>query len=599
MVTPEFKANLLERIDIVSLISAQVELKPRGSNYLGLCPFHNEKTASFSVNSSKQFYYCFGCGAKGDAIQFLMDYFSLSFIDALKELCQKAGVHFPEEQSFKNATPESKRQHKVRSDHKKLLVTAARFYRSRLASDSVAVSYLKKRGISGEVAAKFHIGYAGNSWNSLKEVFSDYEDNSDLFIVGLIKKSESGNKVFDRFRNRIIFPIFNKNGEVIAFGGRTIVDDKNVPKYLNSPESDLFVKSKELYGFFDAQRFIAKSKNVIVVEGYFDVISMHQAGFKNTVGTLGTALSSSHFLQLERIGREIIFMFDGDAAGKRAAWRAAQIVLANLSKQDMLVSFIFLPQNKDPDTFIREKGNGALAKLLKSGIPLSTMILETICSSGRLSSVEGRSIAIAKLKNLFKSMSGGIFKRQLMQAAGQHLSCSITEFGETSEFAKNPPGPLNYKVFFEKKSELITSPEIQMLKVLVRDPKNLKSVFSKDREWFMKEFEVILTWIQENGGIGDNQNDGDNLSNEFEQDNRMSKEMVQVVKKALKTDPVLDNILKTKGTLKKEFDFLFATLKIDHLETKAKNLTSGPEVQISEIHEIRREILSLKNAQVK
>ena len=450
MVTPEFKANLLERVDIVSLISAHVELKPRGSNYVGLCPFHNEKTASFSVNSSRQFYYCFGCGAKGDAIQFLMDYFNLSFVDALKELCQKAGVHFPEDQSIRNSTAESKRQHQVRSDHKKLLLAAARFYRSRLALDSVAVSYLKKRGISGEVAAKFHIGYAGDSWNNLKEVFSDYEDNSDLFLVGLIKKSESGNKVFDRFRNRIIFPIFNKNGEVIAFGGRTIVDDNNTPKYLNSPETDLFVKSKELYGYFDAQRFITKSQFVIVVEGYFDVISMHQAGFKNTVGTLGTALSSSHFLQLERIGREIIFMFDGDAAGKRAAWRAAQIVLANLNKQDMLVSFIFLPQNKDPDTFIREKGNEALANLLKSGIPLSTMILETICSSERLSTVEGKSSAIAKLKNLFKSMSGGIFKRQLMQAAGQHLSCSISEFGDTSESPKKHLEKENHKVFFKK-----------------------------------------------------------------------------------------------------------------------------------------------------
>ena len=599
MVTPEFKANLLERIDIVSLISAHVELKPKGSNYLGLCPFHNEKTASFSVNSSRQFYYCFGCGAKGDAIQFLMDYFSLSFVDALKELCQKAGVHYPVEQSIRNSTPESKRQHQVRSDHKKLLLAAARFYRSRLALDSVAVSYLKKRGISGEVAAKFHIGYASDSWNNLKEVFNDYEENSNLLLVGLVKKSESGNKVFDRFRNRIIFPIFSKNGEVIAFGGRTIVDDNNVPKYLNSPETDLFVKSKELYGYFDAQRFIAKSQCVIVVEGYFDVISMHQAGFKNTVGTLGTALSSSHFLQLERIGREIIFMFDGDAAGKRAAWRAAQVVLANLNKQDILVSFIFLPQNKDPDTFIREKGNEALANLLKSGIPLSTMVLETICSSGRLSSVEGKSSAIAELKNLFKSMAGGIFKRQLMQAAGQHLSCSISEFGDTSEPPKKHLEKGNHEVFFKKKSELVASPEIQMLKVLVRDPENLKSVLSEDREWFMKEYAVILTWIQENGFIGDNQIGGGKSSNEFGQDHRMSKDMIQVVKKALKIDPVLDNILKTEGTLKKEFDFLFVTLKIEYLEKKAKNLTTHPEVQISDIHEIRREILSLKNAQLK
>ena len=402
---------------------------------------------------------------------FLMDYFSLSFVDALKELCQKAGVHYPEEQSIRNSTPELKRQHQVRSDHKKLLLAAARFYRSRLALDSVAVSYLKKRGISGEVAAKFHIGYAGDSWNNLKEVVNDYEDNSDLLLVGLVKKSESGNKVFDRFRNRIIFPIFNKNGEVIAFGGRTIVDDSNAPKYLNSPETDLFVKSKELYGYFDAQRFIAKSQFVIVVEGYFDVISMHQAGFKNTVGTLGTALSSSHFLQLERISREIIFMFDGDSAGKRAAWRAAQIVLANLSKQDLLVSFIFLPQSKDPDTFIREKGKEALANLLESGTPLSTMILETICSSERLSSVEGKSSAIAELKNLFKSMSDGIFKRQLMQAAGQHLSCSIREFGYTSESPKKHLEKESHKVFFKKKSELVASPEIQMLKVLVRDQK--------------------------------------------------------------------------------------------------------------------------------
>ena len=292
-------------------------------------------------------------------------------------------------------------------------------------------------------------------------------------------------------------------------------------------------------------------------------------------------------------------MFDGDAAGKRAAWRAAQIVLANLSKQDMLVSFIFLPQNKDPDTFVREQGNEALAKLLKSGIPLSTMILETICSSGRLSSVEGKSSAIATLKNLFKSMSGGIFKRQLMQAAAQHLSCPISEFGDTSEFPKKYFEDSSSTVFFKKKSQLVASPEMQMLKVLVRDPETLKSVNSEDLEWFMKGYEVILTWIQETGGIGDKQKGGDTPSNEFEQDTIMSKDMIQVVKKALKTDPVLDNILKTKGTLQKEFDFLFVTLKIEYLETRAKNLTANPEAQISEIHEIRKEILSLKNAQVK
>ena len=186
-------------------------------------------------------------------------------------------------------------------------------------------------------------------------------------------------------------------------------------------------------------------------------------------------------------------------------------------------------------------------------------------------------------------MSGGIFKRQLMQAAGQHLSCSISEFGDTSESPKKHLEKENHKVFFKKKSELVASPEMQMLKVLVRDPENLKSVLSEDREWFMKEYAVILTWIQENGFIGDN----------LEQDHRMSKDMIQVVKKALKIDPVLDNILKTEGTLKKEFDFLFVTLKIEYLETKAKNLTTNPEVQISDIHEIRREILSLKNAQLK
>jgi len=326
---------------------------------------------------------------------------------------------------------------------------------------------------------------------------------------------------------------------------------------------------------------------------------MHQAGFKNTVGTLGTALSSSHFLQLERIGREIIFMFDGDAPGKRAAWRAAQVVLANLNKQDILVSFIFLPQNKDPDAFIREKGKEALADLLKSGIPLSTMILETTCSSGRLSSVEGKSSAIAELKNLFKSMSGGIFKRQLMQAAGQHLSCSTSEFEDTREFPEEHLEKESHKVFFKKKSELVASPEIQMLKVLVREPENLKSVLNEDREWFMKEYAGILTLIQENGFIGDNQSGGDKSSNEFGQDHGMSRDMIRLLKKALKIDHVLDNILKTEGTLKKEFDFLFVTLKVEYLEAKAKNLTTNPEVQISDIHEIRREILSLKNAQLK
>ncbi len=594
--SPEFKANLLERVDIVSLIATQIELKSKGSNHLGLCPFHNEKTPSFSVNSARQFYYCFGCGAKGDAIQFLMDFHSISFIDALKELCQRAGVQFPDEKKNQSSSLALKKQRQIQSDQKKMLLAAARFYRKRLALNPAAVVYLKNRGITGEVAAKFHIGFAESSWDNLRAVFSEYEANPGLFRAGLIKKSELSNKVFDRLRNRIIFPIFNKSGEVIAFGGRSLVDDTEAPKYLNSPETDLFSKGKELYGFFDAQRPIIKSRCAIVVEGYFDVISLHQAGFTNSVGTLGTALSPSHFSQLERISCEIIFMFDGDDAGKRAAWRAAQIVLSNMRRQDILVNFVFLPENEDPDAFVRGQGAEKLKKLLKSGIPLSQMVFQTISPQHRISSVEGRSSAIAELKELFKSMSDSIFKRQLVQAAGEHLSCSLDEFQidvRSDKYLGKEP-----KATAKRKSKLVSSPEMQMLKVLVREPANLTSIALKDRGWFLEDYGEILTWIQENDLAGDKEH-GERISDDKLRENlRLPKGMLGVLEEALKVDPVLDKIFKVEGTLKKEFEFLFKTLKIGYLETKAKYLSANPEDKIGEIHEIRQEILRLKNAQV-
>ena len=594
MITPEFKSRLLDSIDIADIIGSFVDLKRRGSNFVGLCPFHNEKTPSFSVSSSKQFYYCFGCGAKGDVVQFLVEYSGLSFIDALKELCTRAGIMFPEGPQNENYKKKSQEVTDHKNNLKSCLLQAARFYKKQLSTNNLAILYLKNRAISGKTAANFHLGFSPDGWQNLEKVFEDYANSSDLLDAGLVTVSKNSRKRFDRFRKRIIFPIFSKDGEVIGLGGRLITTDKNTPKYLNSPETILFSKNVELYGLCHAQKSIGKLGRSIVVEGYFDVLSLHQAGFNETVATLGTAFSPNHLAKLEKLATQIIFMFGGDNAGKQAAWRSMLTALHHFKKQELMIKFAFLPKDQDPDSIVRERGAEAIEKILAEALPLSTWVLETICSPSSTSSVEERTVATKKFREIFKKMTPGIFKTQLTREVCNRLGCSTEEI-----LGKNTQNVVRVKPVRKRPKTEITA-EFQMLKVLIRNPAYLENIKMDDESWFLGEYSPILEFLKETLKNADTALGFDGVIAEFnkKKGDLMGTSIAAFEKASLK-DPVLDDILSRGGELKAEFDFLLTTLKIKELEHLTSKLSAEPNIDGKKIKELRTEIVKLKNAQIK
>src|SRR3954470_1562613 len=320
VIPDSFKQDLLNRVNIVDVISRYVQLKKGGANFLGLCPFHNEKSPSFTVSPAKQFYHCFGCGVHGNAIGFLMAYSALGYIDAVKELAASVGMQVPESRP---PTPHEVARKERETDLYGLMEKAMDFYRAELKKSPKAIEYLKGRGLTGEIAARFRIGYAPDGWQGLKPGFENYEDKA-MVECGLVIQGEEG-KRYDRFRDRVMFPIFSARGAVIGFGGRVIGDGE--PKYLNSPETPLFEKGRELYGLGQAGESINSERRVVVVEGYMDVVALAQFGIANAVATLGTATTPVHVSKLLRLADEIVFCFDGDAAGRKAAWRALEVSL--------------------------------------------------------------------------------------------------------------------------------------------------------------------------------------------------------------------------------------------------------------------------------
>src|SRR5256885_8477163 len=317
MIPDSFKQDLLNRVDIVDVVSRYVQLKKGGANYLGLCPFHGEKTPSFSVSPAKQFYHCFGCSAHGNAIGFMMAYSALGYVDAVKELAAAAGLQMPE---FRAPSPEAAARQERETDLYAVMEKAMEFYRAELKKAPRAIAYLKGRGLTGEIAARFRIGYAPDDWQGLKTAFPQYEDKS-LVECGLVIENEG--KRYDRFRDRVMFPILSARGAVIGFGGRVMGEGE--PKYLNSPETPLFEKGRELYGPVQARDAIRTEGHVLGVEGYMDVVGLAQFDVANAVATLGTATTPVHVSKLLRLADEIVFCFDGDNAGRKAAWRALEV----------------------------------------------------------------------------------------------------------------------------------------------------------------------------------------------------------------------------------------------------------------------------------
>mgnify|MGYP005850599559 CR=1 FL=1 len=403
----DFIRQVLDRTDIVAVIDRYVPLKKAGINYQARCPFHNEKTPSFTVSPTKQFYHCFGCGAHGTAISFLMEHAGYGFIDAVKELAGQAGLQVPDD-------GHSYEEDGQRSRILAHLDAANRFYRQALKNHPQAVEYLKGRGLTGETAARFALGYAPDDWHGLKSAVGDYQD-ATLEEAGLVIVQDG--KRYDRFRDRVMFPIRSERGQVIGFGGRVM--GKGEPKYLNSPETPVFHKGRELYGLHEHRRAIQQVDRVIVVEGYMDVVMLDQHGVDNAVATLGTAVTADQAARLLRLADEVIFAFDGDNAGRKAAWRALENSLPQ-AQDGKRLSFLFLPEGEDPDSFVREQGQDAFRRLCDSAMPLSDFLFSELTAQTDLTSEEGK-VRLAKLAEpyLAKLVQAPLLGRALRQRLGE------------------------------------------------------------------------------------------------------------------------------------------------------------------------------------
>jgi len=426
LIPQSFIQDLLARVDIVDVIDRHVKLKRSGANHVACCPFHSEKSPSFTVSQPKQFYHCFGCGAHGTAIGFLMEYSGLTFPDAVRELAQTVGMTVPEVAS------DSGLRRSEGQDLHAVLLEAARFYRAQLKASPVAIDYLKRRGLSGEIAKTFGIGYAADAWQGLQAAFPDYGDKA-LAAAGLVKVNEDG-KRYDVFRDRIMFPIVDVRGNVVGFGGRVLKDQPGAPKYLNSPETPVFEKGRELYGLYQARRAIRDAGRVLVVEGYMDVVALAQNGVGYAVATLGTATTAIHVQKLLRQTDEIVYGFDGDDAGRRAAWRALENSLSQLA-DGKRISFLFLPQGEDPDSYIRQHGKAAFEALLDKGLPLSRYFFEHLTANLNLVTAEGRAGLLHAARPLLKQIPPNGFRAQLVVELAERVRLAVAEVETQCEIA--------------------------------------------------------------------------------------------------------------------------------------------------------------------
>jgi len=468
MIPESFINELLNRIDVVDIIDKRVPLKKTGANFVACCPFHQEKTPSFSVSPSKQFYHCFGCGAHGSAISFLIDHDGLNFIDAIHELAKVVGLKVPNQVDEK---PEKKKENIVLEDS---LILAKKYYQARLKASPEAIKYLKSRGLTGEIAKQFSIGFAPGGWNNLNEVFKDY-DNDVLIKSGLINKNEKG-KRYDRFRNRIMFPIYNAKGQLVGFGGR-VIDEKDSPKYYNSPETSLFQKSYELYGLLAARKSIRDKGYVLVVEGYMDVVSLAQHGISNAVATLGTATTSFHIQKLIRYTSEIIFCFDGDEAGKSAAWRAMQNSLASVTDEVQL-KFLFLSDQHDPDSYVRENSKEKFEKLAKDATPLSEYVVHYLTKKNDLTSQEDRVKFLNSVEPILNNIASLKLTFLLKKRISELLNLTIDELDKVI----NVKSKENTKPSSKNIPREATSVVRRFISLLISDP-SLVEENDKDIAW--------------------------------------------------------------------------------------------------------------------
>jgi DNA primase len=420
---------LLDRVDIVEVVGRHVEIKRAGKDFRGLCPFHAEKSPSFYVIPTKQFYHCFGCGAQGSALRFLTEHVGLEFPEAVRDLAQQVGMAVPEDDSTPEERERARAQKERHATLSEVLGKAGEHWRKQLKASDRAVGYLKRRGLSGEIAARFGLGYAPDGWRGLAGVFARYDDpllsESGLVIV----QGDDGpeQKRYDRFRDRIMFPIRSVQGDVVGFGGRVL--DQGEPKYLNSPETPVFVKGRELYGLYEARQALRERGHALVVEGYMDVVALAQLGFPNAVATLGTACTAEHVHKLLRFTDSIVFSFDGDAAGRRAAGRALEAALPHAG-DTRSIKFLFLPPEHDPDSFVREQGAAAFERCVQQAVPLSRQLVEAAGEGCDLGTAEGRARFLAQARPLWTALPEGALKRQLLGDLARHGGVSIGDLNE-------------------------------------------------------------------------------------------------------------------------------------------------------------------------
>ncbi|HCN64270.1 MAG TPA: DNA primase [Pseudomonas sp.] len=413
LIPQSFIDDLLNRTDIVDVVSSRVQMKKAGKNYTACCPFHKEKTPSFSVSPDKQFYYCFGCGAGGNALGFIMDHDNLDFPQAVEELAKAAGMEIPREEGGRSHKP----RQPTDSPLYPLLTAAADFYRQALKSHparKVAVEYLKGRGLTGEIARDFGLGFAPPGWDNLfKHLSNDTLQQKAMIDAGLLVENAETGKRYDRFRDRVMFPIRDSRGRIIAFGGRVLGDDK--PKYLNSPETPVFHKGQELYGLFEARKFNRSLDEIIVVEGYMDVIALAQQGLRNAVATLGTATSEEHMKRLFRVVPSVLFCFDGDQAGRNAAWRALEATLSCL-QDGRRARFLFLPEGEDPDTLVRSEGTDAFkARINQHAQPLADYFFQQLTEEADPRSLEGKAHMVTLAAPLIDKVPGANLRTLMRQ----------------------------------------------------------------------------------------------------------------------------------------------------------------------------------------
>ena len=408
-----FIDDLLARVDVVEVIDQRVTLKKSGTNYSACCPFHNEKTPSFTVSQTKQFYHCFGCSASGDAIKFLMEYDNMHFVDAIETLAESVGMDVPRDEQADKARDDTKPLYT-------LMESIAGFYQSQLKQSQPAIDYLKARGLSGEIARHFAIGFVPDGWDTLQQHFPN--EDPALIKTGMLIKPDGGKRPYQRFRNRIMFPIRDRRGRVIGFGGRVM--DKQEPKYLNSPETPLFHKGSELYGLFEARKAAQDNNCVIVVEGYMDVVALAQHGIMHAVATLGTAANQQHSQALFKVVPAIIFCFDGDRAGRAAAWRALQATLPCL-QDGRDAHFLFLPDGEDPDSVVKAQGAAGFNDLLAERLPIIDFLYEHLASELDMKSIGGKAQLAEKAKPLLATIPAGVYKQLAMRRLESLIGLSL------------------------------------------------------------------------------------------------------------------------------------------------------------------------------